>query len=243
MTTRIDLQPAYVLHSQPFQNTSLLVDFLCLDHGRLRAVVKGARRPKSRFKALLQPFQPLLVTLVGRSELKSLTVAESSVAALQLQGTRLFSGLYINELLTRLLMFNEEHPDIYRCYQQAIVALQGEGDLQRILRSFELQLLEALGYGLNLQTDCHSGEDIEAEASYLFHPDIGFERVAAVGQPVGAPVSSEAPLFRGAHIRALAQGAVMERDAAAAALRITRMALRSHLGDKPLVSRDLFRRL
>lgn len=242
MTTRIDLQPAYVLHSQPFQNTSLLVDFLCLDHGRLRAVVKGARRPKSRYKALLQPFQPLLITLVGRSELKSLTAAESSVAALQLHGPRLFSGMYINELLTRLLMFNEEHSDIYRSYQQAIVALQGDGDMQRILRRFELQLLDALGYGVNLETDCHSGEAIEEEASYLFHPDIGFERVAATG-PGAAPVSSEVPLFRGVHILALARDELTERDAAAAALRITRMALRSHLGDKPLVSRDLFRRL
>lgn len=243
MTTRIDLQPAYVLHSQPFQNTSLLVDFLCLDHGRLRAVVKGARRPKSRYKALLQPFQPLLITLVGRSELKSLTAAESSVAALQLHGRRLFSGMYINELLTRLLMFNEEHADIYRSYQQAIVALQGDGDMQRILRRFELQLLDALGYGINLLTDCHSGEDIDEAASYLFHPDIGFERVAVTGQPLAAPISSEVPLFRGAHILALAQDAVLERDAAVAALRITRTALRSHLGDKPLVSRDLFRRL
>src|SRR5690606_28170120 len=107
MSTRIDLQPAYVLHAQPFQNTSLLVDFLCLDYGRLRAVVKGARRPKSRLRALLQPFQPLLISLVGRGELKSLSAAESSVPALQLQGVRLFSAMYLNELLTRLLMFNE----------------------------------------------------------------------------------------------------------------------------------------
>lgn len=239
MTTRIDLQPAYVLHTQPFQNTSLLVDFLCLDHGRLRAVVKGARRPKSRFKALLQPFQPLLISLAGRSELKSLTAAESSHAALQLHGTRLFSGMYINELLARLLMFNEEHPDIYRCYQQAIVALQGDADLQHILRNFELQLLDALGYGVNLRTDCQSGESIEAQGSYLFHPDIGFERVTSVAVPAGADV----PLFRGAHILALGKGAQMDRESAAAALRITRMALHSHLGDKPLASRDLFRRL
>lgn len=239
MTTRIDLQPAYVLHTQPFQNTSLLVDFLCLDHGRLRAVVKGARRPKSRLKALLQPFQPLLISLAGRSELKTLTAAESSIAALQLHGTRLFSGLYINELLTRLLVFNEEHPEIYRSYQQAIVALQGDGDLQRILRSFELQLLDALGYGLNLQSDCHSGDAIEAQGTYLFHPDIGFERVAAAAIPAGV----EVPLFRGVHILALAEGATPDREAAAAALRITRMALHVHLGGKPLVSRDLFRRL
>src|SRR3989338_10559368 len=123
MTTRIDLQPAYVLHTQPFQNTSLLVDFFCLDHGRIRAVAKGARRPKSRTRALLQPFQPLLVTLAGRAELKTLTAVEGSVNVFNLQGTRLFSGMYLNELLVRLLLFNEGHPELYQSYQQAIIGL------------------------------------------------------------------------------------------------------------------------
>jgi DNA repair protein RecO (recombination protein O) len=71
MIARIELQPAWVLHAQPFQNTSLLVDFFSLDYGRVRAVAKGARRPNARNKALLQPFQPLLVSMMGRNDLKN----------------------------------------------------------------------------------------------------------------------------------------------------------------------------
>ena len=114
MLFKIELQPAWVLHSQPFQNTSLLVDFFSLEHGRLRAVAKGARRPTAKNKALLQVFQPLLISLAGRHDLKTLTAVEVSHGGTGLQGSRLFSGLYLNELLVRLLLPHEAHPDLYR---------------------------------------------------------------------------------------------------------------------------------
>ncbi|OGT70647.1 MAG: DNA repair protein RecO [Gammaproteobacteria bacterium RIFCSPLOWO2_02_FULL_57_10] len=236
MTTRIDLQPAYVLHTQPFQNTSLLVDFFCLDHGRIRAVAKGARRPKSRTRALLQPFQPLLVTLAGRAELKTLTAVEGSVNVFNLQGTRLFSGMYLNELLVRLLLFNEGHPELYQSYQQAIIGLHGDRDLQQILRCFELELLDALGYGFNREDDCTTGQPIDPDALYLFHPDVGFERVAGHAEAhVGNPA-----LFSGSDILSLGSNLSDDRVVSNAARRLTRMALQAHLGDKPLVSRELF---
>lgn len=236
MTTKIDLQPAYVLHTQPFQNTSLLVDFFCLDHGRMRAVAKGARRPKSRTRALLQPFQPLLVTLAGRSELKSLIAVEGSVSAFTLQGTRLFSGLYLNELLVRLMLFNEEHTQLYQAYQQAIIALQGEQDLHHVLRCFEFELLDALGYGLDREVDCNTGTPIAADALYLFHPDIGFERIPGAQEAnAGNPA-----LFTGREILSLGSSNLEDKAASNAARRLTRMALQAHLGDKPLTSRELF---
>lgn len=103
MDARIALQPAYVLHRIPFQNTSFIVDFFTVDYGRVRAVAKGARGAKSRSRSILQPFQPLLISLSGRSDLKTLTGVEPMHEALRLEATRLFSGLYVNELLARLL--------------------------------------------------------------------------------------------------------------------------------------------
>lgn len=236
MRSRFELQPAYVLHTQPFQNTSLLVDLFCLDYGRVRAIAKGARRPRSRTRALLQPFQPLLVSLIGRSELKSLSGIEGSVNAFSLHGTRLFSALYLNELLVRLLLFNEGHSPLYGSYQQAIIGLQGERDVQHILRVFELELLDALGYGLNLETDSDSGAPIEESGTYLFQPDGGFERVL-----VSAEVrASNSALFSGREIQALRHMELAEKPLANAARRMTRLALQVHLGDKPLASRELF---
>lgn len=237
MAVRINLQPAYVLHTQPYQNTSLLVDFFCIDHGRMRAVAKGARRPTSRTRSCLQPFQPLLISLVGRSELKTLSNVEGSVNAFNLQGTRLFSGLYLNELLVRLLQGHESHPALYDAYQQAMIALHGERDLNAILRRFELRLLDELGYGINLETDSNTGLPIDSAAHYLFDPAVGFERVADV-----VLRAQNMSVFSGREILALKNFELTEKALSNATRRLTRIALQPHLGEAPLMSRELFLR-
>ena len=238
MRSKVDLQPAYVLHTQAFQNTSLLVDLFCVDYGRVRAVAKGARRAGSRTRAFLQPFQPVLVSLSGKTDLKSLISIEGSVNAMRLEGTRLFSGLYINELLVRLVIFQESIPELYRSYQEAIVALSGERDLHGILRKFELSLLDSLGYGINLECDCYSGEPITEQGHYLFHPDVGFEKLLSL-----TPGSrSNAAVFSGAELLALRDEDIQSSVHSKAARRLTRIALQVHLGDKPLASRELFAR-
>lgn len=235
MAVRINLQPAYVLHTQPYQNTSLLVDFFCIDHGRIRAVAKGARRQASRTRSFLQPFQPLLISLVGRSELKTLSHVEGSVNAFNLQGVRLFSGLYLNELLVRLLQWQENHPTLYATYQQAIIALQGDGNLNVILRRFELSLLDELGYGIDMEIDSRTGLPIEPDAHYLFNPSVGFERVSDL-----ALRSQNNSVFSGREIQALKSFALTETSLTSAARRLTRIALQPLLGDAPLISRELF---
>ena len=150
MDSRVSLQPAYLLHSQAFQNTSLLVDFFTMDYGRVRAVAKGARSAKSKYRSFLQLFQPVLVSFSGRGELKTVTGVEASLATIILQGQRLFSGMYMNELLTRLLINHVEHKQLYLAYQDTLVALQGTAELQLLLLQFELCLLSELGYGINL---------------------------------------------------------------------------------------------
>ena len=239
METRVQLQPAYLLHRRPFQNTSLLVDFFCLDYGMVRAVAKGARREKSKHRALLQLFQPLLVSFSGRGEVKTVTGVESGLSAIKLNGERLFSGMYVNELLARLLLHHVEHTALYGHYQESLIALQGEADVQSILRRFELKLLAELGYGINLHTDCHSHEPIDGDASYRFTPDVGFElAVASAAEVATTPGSSH--LFAGEHLIALRQLDLGDASIAKSAKRLLRIALGAHLGDKPLNSRSLF---
>jgi DNA repair protein RecO (recombination protein O) len=234
MDSRVALQPAYVLHTQPFQNTSLLVDFFTMDYGRVRAVAKGARSAKSKYRSALQLFQPLLVSLSGRGELKTLTGLECSLGAIVLEGQRLFSGMYINELLTRLLLNHVEHKQLYLAYQDTLVALQGSVDMQLLLRQFELCLLGELGYGINLESDCRSHIDIDADGSYLFTPDVGFEKLIEPEQ------ANAARVYSGSHIVALRDFDLSDTDVAKTAKRLLRTALAAHLGGKPLHSRSLF---
>ena len=52
--SRVDGQPAYVLHSYPFRETSLIVEVFSRDHGRVALLARGARRPRSVLRGLLQ---------------------------------------------------------------------------------------------------------------------------------------------------------------------------------------------
>ena len=240
MESRVHLQPAYVLHRHAFQNTSLLVDFFTIDYGRGRTVAKGARSAKSKYRSLLQLFHPLLVSFSGKGDMKTVTGIESGHAAINLEGQRLFSGLYINELLTRLMLNHVEHKSLYKSYQDALVSLQGDENIEIVLRRFELSLLSELGYGINLESDCHSHEPIESAKSYRFTPDIGFELSQESSHGGTSVGGSNTRLFLGEHIQAIQQLQLDDSDASRAAKRLLRLALNAHLGEKPLMSRSLF---
>ena len=235
MDTRVSLQPAYVLHTRPFQNTSLLIDFFTTDYGRLRAIAKGARSAKSKYRSLLQLFQPLLISYSGRGEVKTVASIESSHGAIHLQADRLFSGLYINELLTRLLHLHVEHHELFNNYQEVLVGLQGELSIELVLRKFELNLLAELGYAINLESDCGQHEPLDAKCMYKFIPDVGFDPITS------PPGQSEAlNLFSGTDLIALREFKLENEDTAKSAKRLLRLALNAHLGEKPLNSRKLF---
>ena len=235
METRVLLQPAYVLHSQFFQNTSLLVDFFTIDYGRVRAVAKGARREKSKYRSLLQAFHPLLVSFSGRSEIKTVGTVEPSLGAIALQGERLFSGLYVNEILCRMLHNHQEHKELYKNYQDTLIALQGNGNMEVILRKFELSLLAELGYAINLDEDYLSHQPINVGCYYRFTPDIGFELTEQTEDDEQNP-----RVFQGEDLIALRDFDLNEQSTAKAAKRLLRLALSAHLGEKPLNSRLLF---
>lgn len=235
MENRVLMQPVYVLHKQAFQNTSLLVDFFSMDHGRIKAVARGARREKSRYRSLLQSFHPLLASFSGRGEMKTITAVESSVSAISLTGERLFSGLYLNELLVRLLQGHGEHRELFNRYQDTLLALQNEQDINTVLRRFELTLLDELGYGINLEQDYLRQEPIDPDSIYLFIPDLGFEAIP--GRRISEPRVNE---FLGRHIIDLQCLSFTDDNSRKAARRLMRMALQAHLGGRPLNSRSLF---
>jgi DNA repair protein RecO (recombination protein O) len=133
-----------------------------------------------------------------------------------------------------------EHKSLYKSYQDALVSLQGDENIEIVLRRFELSLLSELGYGINLESDCHSHEPIESAKSYRFTPDIGFELSQESSHGGTSVGGSNTRLFLGEHIQAIQQLQLDDSDASRAAKRLLRLALNAHLGEKPLMSRSLF---
>lgn len=218
-------RPAFVLHSRPYKETSALVD-LFTPQGRLRAVMRGAR---SRAGSQVRAFVPLEVELRGKGELKTLARAEPTATGYFLQGDALFSGLYLNELLLRLLPPEAAYEALFEHYSLTLTAMAGQRALEPLLRAFEWRLLQELGYGFSLELD-RFAKPIEAKSWYRLSTEGGLE-----------PVEMLAPgLFLGADLLAMREADWRSPTALKAAKRLMRQALAMHLGSKPLSSRELF---
>lgn len=229
---RVDLQPAYILHTRPYRDTSLLIDFLTPDFGRVTAVARGVRKNKTPKRQLLNPFSRLLICWQGKTDMKLLTSFESDNHFLTLTANHLYSGFYLNELLVRLLPEMDRHNGLYFAYEQCLDALQNKDDIEPLLREFEFRLLTELGYGLDFSTDARNDCAIEAQGYYECHVQEGFFS-AGLDVP-------EQFLLKGEWLLAIAAGDYSAPATRVAAKHLSRRLLKPLLGSRPLNSRQLF---
>jgi DNA repair protein RecO (recombination protein O) len=229
-TQRIERQPAFVLHRRPLRETSLLLDLLTRDHGRVGVVARAARSGTRGLAQACQPFRPLLVAWSGRGELKTLARAELAGSAPAIAGERLYSALYVNEMLVRALATHDSHPAVFDAYARLLPAL-AQDEVEPRLREFELLLLAELGYALEFRCDAMSGAVLEPAAHYAFAAGHGFVGVDA----------ADASAYPGSILAAIGSGDFSAADTRRYAKRLLREALAPVLGERPLRSREYFR--
>lgn len=234
---RAALMRGYVLHQRPYRNTSMLLEAFTADAGRIGLVARGARRAGSRIRPLLEPFQPLLLSWSGRGELHTLTGVESEGWRAPPTGRALLAGFYCSELILRLLGRDDPNPEAYAAYDRVVTALATASEpAEPALRRFELQLLYTLGYAPPLVTDIVTGEPVQPDVEYDYLPEQGPQSASGVRAEGIVRVP-------GAHLQALAAGALNDEAVLQSARRILRAALQPHLGNRPLHSRELYRSL
>lgn len=226
----VQLQPAFVLHGKNYRETSVIVDLLTRDFGRLSLLAKGVRKNRSRTAGLLRPFVPLLISYQGKAELKTLTHVEMAPPAIILQGMSLYCGLYVNELVEAFLHQHDPHPEVFDDFHRCLRDLSTDESFDRILRSFEVRLLEHTGYGLQLQQEADRDAAIRADLRYRYTPGLG-----AQVQADGA--------FSGETLIALRSGKLDTDLVRKEAKRLLRSVLDYHLPGRPLKSRQLFAQL
>ncbi len=190
-TTRQENQAVFVLHSYPFKETSLIVELFTRDFGRIAVVAKGARRPRSALRGMLQSFQSLLATWSGKQELKTLHSLEWHAGLLVLPGESLMCGFYLNELLMRLLPRDDAHEVLFDEYAQTLKHLANQSQESAvILRKFELTLLQQLGYAVPLLQNIYD-ETVEAQQQYYYLPEVGPVTSVHAGQENGVQLHGE----------------------------------------------------
>ncbi|MEJ2391176.1 MAG: DNA repair protein RecO [Gammaproteobacteria bacterium] len=223
---------AYVLHTRPYRNTSLIVDVLTREHGRLGLVAKGAKRGKAAIASRLLPYTCLYIEWGGQGELMTLFKAEADTRRQQmLPGDTLFHGFYLNELLLRLLHRHDPHPQLFDDYAHCLHALQQIPNRDVPLRYFEVQLLESLGYGMNLLVDVQSGDRVSAQHEYYYLIEQGPVRVDLQ--------SHDALRISGDTLIALGEQQLTRDRQRNEAKQLMRAVLDYYLGDRPLKAREL----
>ena len=229
LSNNVSLEPAFVLHTRPYQETSILVDLFTRSYGRLNAIAKGAKRPKSPLRSVLTPASKLSVSLSGKSELKTLSSVEI-IDHFQLNnGVSFNSVIYVNELIIKATEKEDPHAVIFDDYEILLKKLSHQSDqvdMEQNLRNFELNLLQEMGYGIDLSRDAGTNKKIEKDCIYRFYPDKGFtidkDKVASQKSLTGLDIIN----FR--------EGNFDKKETRDASKTIMRMALDFHLGSKTL---------
>lgn len=227
---RVQQQPAYILHRRPFRDTSQILDVVTRDYGRIAVVARGSRNTKSRLGGLLRPFLPLSMSWVAKSDLGTLTGAETLGPPSAMAGDAVFSAFYVNELLLHFLHRHDPQPEIFALYAEVIAALVGVADVAASLRSFELEFLSLLGYAVNLNHEFGSNESLSTDGHYQFRMEQGLVAVDRTDGPM---------VFSGEILTGIAEQRFAEPDILRSANRLLREVISFHLGGKELKSRKV----
>ena len=223
---RVADQPAFVLHQRPYRETSVLLEVLTRDQGRVGLVARGLRSARPRWpRGLLSPFVALRVGYSGRGELLSLSAVEAAGPPLGLGGPSLISGLYVNELLVRLLARHDPHPELLGRYGLLLEELAQGTALAWSLRRFERDLLGMLGFAPLLTEVAGHGSAVDPAQAYSYDPEHG---------PVPFSERAVPPRVSGAALLALAREEPPGTAIQGELRQFMRAVLRHHLGGREL---------
>lgn len=226
---RQDNQPAYVLHTYSFKETSLVAELFTKAHGRVATVAKGARRPRSAMRGQLQSFQMLSATWSGKKELKTLHSLDWADGIVLLQGEALMCGFYLNELLLRLLPREDAHGQLFDYYKITLKALATGAELATHLRRFELKMLQEMGYAVPLVLD-ENDEPIIPINSYRYEAEYGACALSTTKNGI---------VLNGSTLLDMAQEDYSRVETQQQSKQLMRYLLAHYLGDKPLHTRQL----
>jgi len=231
-----DTQPAFVLHTYPYLETSLLVETFTRNSGRVPLVAKGAKRPRSALRGLLLAFQPLQISWTGKSELRTLHKAEWQGGQQPLQGMALVCGFYLNELLVRLLRRDDPHEQLFEHYRETLAALNTQKDYIPVLRHFEQCMLKELGYALILNGDVVSGKSLDPDEEYYYKVERGPVAINGSDNNFGLQL-------RGKTLLDMEKDDYSDATTRQQSKILMRYIFNHYLGEQPLYTRQLLRDL
>ncbi len=263
MSEAIELQPTWLLHCQSYRDTSLIIDVFTIGHGRVAVMARSARAARPAIRELYQPFRPLLLSWVGRGDLKTLTGIEAAGQPLILAPKPQACAYYLSELVLRLCSKGQAQAELFALYGLALSQLAEDVEIEIVLRRFELQLLESLGVLPDFAHATRDEQTVDPDLRYRFHPANalavplhdaelpsllkplkgGAEAEGAERWHADGVTTDEGVEISGRSLLALAAMDLDELQVRNEVRPLMKRLLRLQLGDRPLNSRRLFETL
>ena len=224
---RVELEPAFVLHSRSYRETSILAYVLTEQHGVVHMICRGAKKKSNN---VIQPFTKMLLSWSGRGELVSLNKMELEYSRYTQNFRAQVQCFYLHELILRLMPKMSPAPELFQLYEDTLRAMSKDPQREDVLRLFEIQLLDIIGHPLHLAFDCESEQEIDQLAHYLYEPDLG--------PSVCKSTKGQWNIVSGRLLRAL-DAQELHQDLLKPAKVFLRGLMQHYLQGKPLVSRAL----
>ena len=229
-------QRAIVLHLVPYRESSVIVRFLTESAGKISGIYRGVRGDKRKSKVAVQPLYSGVVEYLGKPDLFTISNFEANRYP-ALTGQGLYSGLYVAELLVKVLGEGQGEEQLLEETVRVINDLETNTGLASKLRRFEFRLMEILGYGVDFTCEAVVHEAIDPEGTYVYVDQVGFVRERTDGPLHGAEIGA----IPGIMLQRFARGDFSGEAGGVIAKRISRTALSSLMGNKTLSSRKIFR--
>ena len=227
---RNEVLHGYLIHHRKYRERSHIVHLFTQEHGRVDGILRQTPPPQ---------YQPICLQASGKSELKNFTKLEIVNQPIFFFGDAFFSGFYLNEILLRLCPLEVQMEQSFAQYAHTLTQLQQlvqQADpnqfLKQILRQFEHELLEDLGYALDFSTDANQLE-IQSSLNYIFQLNEGFIPTAQASRAT----------LNGQQILSMCQyekGRDFGLEQLQLLTKLYRQMISSLLGDRPLKSRQLW---
>ena len=227
---RNEVLHGYLIHHRKYRERSHIVHLFTQEHGRVDGILRQTPPPQ---------YQPICLQASGKSELKNFTKLEIVNQPIFFFGDAFFSGFYLNEILLRLCPLEVQMEQSFAQYAHTLTQLQQlaqQADpnqfLKQILRQFEHELLEDLGYALDFSTAANQLE-IQASLNYIFQLNEGFIPTAQASRAT----------LNGQQILSMCQyekGMDFGLEQLQLLTKLYRQMISSLLGDRPLKSRQLW---
>lgn len=219
-----------MLHRRPWRDSSLILELFSRGHGRLGAVGRGARSPRSALAGMSEPFRLVEASWKRAGELATLTGLEPVSPGTRLTGRAVWCGLYANELLLKLVPRDDPEPGVFDAYRALLGELFDSERQASALRRFEYVLLTALGVLPGLAVEADTGNALDPRRRYRIEPQSGPLTVASGG-------------VAGSTLLKLDRGRPLDPDEAAALRSVMRKLIDLQLDGRSLKTPGLFREM